>query len=467
MRRCRHPSVQASSPRIDAVFRKGNQAWQPHSLQNAVVVTAVLLLLGISGVAADKPRPWRPWPDNGPWAFNMPSARAWHTMVKVADGSLWMFGGRRTSEVGEDDCPDTLAKLDIEAQQWTPITPAGPSPSPRSGHAATAVDYDMYVNGNGEFWKLSTLELKWTQISYAGTEMIQWTTVTGRISSKCKRPAIGREIKSPALASILSTTTNTFDRQTWDRQFGNLDLQDGDFICPVGCCFSYHVKSPQKAHPEGPLATVGHDIYTFDMRSRTNGLMKFDTQTNRWTLIETPGVYPPKDESMSGWSLTAVSTSLYLVTRDITTDLGHTRAGFWRFDTVSRVWTSLDVLSFMETSDNFINPFCGGSLTTNGQDIYFLTDNVVVWKFDTVSNQWTEQALTQGEGAGEVAEYGQCGCTCHNYEQADKAAVNPNYMPFFGISDQWNGVMMQVSECVASVEYALSENITVERVLLL
>ena len=30
MRRRRHPSVQASSPRIDAVFRKGNQAWQPH-----------------------------------------------------------------------------------------------------------------------------------------------------------------------------------------------------------------------------------------------------------------------------------------------------------------------------------------------------------------------------------------------------------------------------------------------------
>ena len=366
------------------------------TLQNAVVVTAVLLLLGISGVAADKPRPWRKWPDNVPWSFNMPSVRSRHTMVKVADGSLWMFGGGNADTEGARSNPDTLAKLDIEDRQWTwPITPAGPSPSPRFGHAATAVGYDMYVNGNGEFWKFSTLAFVWTQISYAGPELIRWK-IRGIVGT-CKRPSVGREVVDSRLALALSTR-NIFDRQTWDQEFGNIDLQDGDFILEPteSCYYSYELESPKKAHPQGPLATVGHDIYTIDMHAIVDGLMKFDTQTTRWTDVKIDmsgaSVY-----GASGQSLTAVGTSLYLFTPGYNTLL--------EIDTVNLVSTSLPGPQFV--TQLWTLQQSGGALTTIGNAIYALEDEMSVWKFDTVGKQWNmildENASPKGAFTGAYA----------------------------------------------------------------
>ena len=81
-----------------------------------------------------------------------PSPRFGHTLTRLGD-SLYLFGGMDAVEQGAvtvgpmGEVLDEMWAFDLENAEWQQLTPAGDAPEPRWGHAASASNNKLFVQG--------------------------------------------------------------------------------------------------------------------------------------------------------------------------------------------------------------------------------------------------------------------------------------------------------------------------------
>ena len=133
----------------------GRRTWDVKSTSRKHVVlflflcvcSAAQLVPSGVGVQAIKLRSWNDISTNAYnlWNINKPSARTGVRMVKGADGSIYMFGGK-VGEIRQND----IFKLDMETHEWVKITTSGQTPNVRTDHAMSSLGYDIYLFGGAQ-----------------------------------------------------------------------------------------------------------------------------------------------------------------------------------------------------------------------------------------------------------------------------------------------------------------------------
>lgn len=100
----------------------------------------------------------------------MPEKRMGHSAVLIED-LIYVFGGIDDNYTIHQD----LLSFSPENQTWNSINALNSPPSPRTFHAAAAINHTMYIFGGysnatylGDLWSFDTITKEWKQLNSSG-----------------------------------------------------------------------------------------------------------------------------------------------------------------------------------------------------------------------------------------------------------------------------------------------------------
>jgi len=290
-----------------------------------------------------------------------------------------MFGGRRTSERGQDDCPDTLTKLDIEAQQWTPITPAGHSASRLPRAAALSPSSTIRTSTCLSSFAKATGSQDWSPaiclllLSLCVVNLIREQAISSR--KICSRDSIncGLVITVSALAAPYFGAVHCFKARQWQPVSSN----------------TWIVGSPTSIANHTMVTGSDSFIYLFGGQntttgSFTNGLLLLDVNQTQWTPIVKCEVDPlcNAPSPRHSHTMVAVDDNLYMFGGRISGGTLPASRELWRMSTTTFIWTQLQSRGCTEANE-IPDARYGHTMALVGTDMLYVYGG---WIYDQFGN---------------------------------------------------------------------------------